>query len=285
MNFWLELKVVGGLGNQLFQYATARNLCISKKIPHLLLNVESYNADAFGRSFGLDNFKTKGAVIDSGWLKNILRKGTRANRIIAMSPIYSNIEEAGLKLHRLGENMRMLTSLNGYWQSEYYFKEIRSVLLEELTPVEIPVFPEWQKRKNTVAVHIRRTDYLLEDRFGALSEQYYQDAIGAMRQRLVSPSFIFFSDDLDWCKERFKGESFVFCDEKEWGKDYLQLFLMSKCAHQIIANSSFSWWGGWLNNYSGKIVVRPEKPFADVSLMYESYYPPEWIPINNYAAK
>jgi hypothetical protein len=282
---WLELKLVGGLGNQLFQYATARSLCSKCGIPSLLLNAESYKSDPFGRELGLMHFRIKGSIVRSGFLKTLLRKGTRLNRLLSGSSLYGNIEEQGLKLHRLEDNMKLLTSLNGYWQSEYYFKEIRQVLLEELIPSECPVFPEWQSGKDTVAVHIRRMDYLKESGFGALSEQYYQDAMNIFRQKLSSPVFVFFSDDIAWCKETFRDESYIFCEEKEWSKDYLQLFLLSKCRHQIIANSSFSWWGAWLNSHQEKIVIRPARPFADETLMYESYYPTEWIPVNNYATR
>jgi hypothetical protein len=282
---WLELKLVGGLGNQLFQYATGRSLCIGQHVPYLLLNTESYQSDPFGRKLGLLHFKVKGKVVKNDFLRSMLRKGTRLNSMLSRSLLYSNIEERGLKLHRLQDNMKLLTSLNGYWQSEYYFKDIRSVLLEEITPIECPAFPEWQRRENTVAVHIRRADYLKERGFGALNEQYYHDAMSLIRQKAASPVFVFFSDDVPWCKERFRDESFIFCQEEDWSKDYLQLFLMSKCRHQIIANSSFSWWGAWLNCHQEKIVIRPERPFEDETLMYESYYPPEWIPVSNYATK
>ena len=282
MSKFLEVKFTGGLGNQLFQYATGRNLCIKNNIPYLLLNTESYRNDPLGRKFGLTHFKIKGFVIKNEFSQKIFRKGTWINRLISGLPVFHLIEEDGLRLHSFPDSTRLVISLTGYWQSEQYFKDIRSILLNELTLSDLPQFPEWQKRKNSVAVHIRRMDYLAEDGFGALSEQYYHDAMEMMRNKINEPSFIFFSDNIEWCKEKFRDENFFYCEEKEWEKDYLQLYLMSKCSHQIIANSSFSWWGAWLNNNPDKIVMKPERPFIDSSLMYERYYPDDWISIKNY---
>ena len=93
--------------------------------------------------------------------------------------------------------------------------------------------------------------------------------------------FIVFSDDLVWCKNKFNYNKFIFFEDENWSNDYLQLYLISKCNHQIIANSSFSWWGAWLNTYQNKIVIRPQQPFIDESLMNKFYYPKEWISINN----
>ena len=281
MALCLELKIVGGLGNQLFQYAAGRSLSIKKNIPYLLLNSESYKNDPFGRKFGLSNFRVKGSVLQNEMLRKVFRKGTKINRVISGCPLYNIIEEDGLKLQPIADKTRFITSLSGYWQSDFYFSDIYNILLEELVPLDLPALPGLFNGKNTVAVHIRRSDYLGDRRFGALGEQYYHDAIELAKRKIDKPSFIFFSDDIGWCKEKFKGEGFSFCDDLAWERDYLQLYLMSKCAHQIIANSSFSWWGAWLNSDPGKIVIRPERPFADQSLMYESYYPKEWISINN----
>ena len=281
MTLFLEVEFKGGLGNQLFQYATGRSLAVKQKIPHLLLNTESYRNDGVGRQFGLLNFQISGSVVKTGLAKNILRKGTRINKFISYLPLYRRIQENGLKLHHFPDRLPLLTSLSGYWQSELYFREIRQILQEELVPLETPPFPDWLKHPGTVAVHIRRTDYLVENGFGSLSEKYYHDAISMIRDRIKDPVFVFFSDDIAWCKERFSDRDFLFCEEQSWEKDYLQLFLMSKCKHQIIANSSFSWWAAWLNTNLAKLVIRPEKPFVDGSLMYESYYPAEWISIEN----
>jgi Glycosyl transferase family 11 len=281
MSLFLEVKFKGGLGNQLFQYATARCLSVKKGIPWLLFNTDNYRVDAFGRVFGVMNYRIKGSEIRSGLAKRIFQKGTKYNKIVSLLPLYGGIEEDGLRLHHFPDKLRPLSSLSGYWQSEFYFKDIRTILIEELVPKQIPALPGWMTGAETVAVHIRRTDYLVENRFGSLTVQYYQESIELIRSKVSNPVFVFFSDDLDWCRKNFRDNGFLFCDEQDWQLDYLQLFLMSKCRHQIIANSSFSWWAAWLNANPAKLVVRPEKPFLDDSLMYESYYPVEWINIEN----
>jgi hypothetical protein len=281
MSLFLEVKFKGGLGNQLFQYATARRLSVKKRIPWLLFNTDNYQIDAVGRAFGLMNYRIRGSLIHSRLMKNIFQNGTKYNKIISLFPLYGRIEETGLSLHHFPNNLRLLSSLSGYWQSEFYFKDIRPLLLEELVPHRVPSFPEWMGGSETVAVHIRRTDYLVENGFGSLTEQYYHDAIEVIRSRVSNPLFVFFSDDLEWCRRNFKDNGFLFCDDQDWQLDYLQLYLMSKCSHQIIANSSFSWWGAWLNANPARQVIRPERPFLDSSLQYESYYPADWITLKN----
>jgi hypothetical protein len=290
MSLFLEVKFKGGLGNQLFQYATARCLSVRNRTSQLLFNTDNYRIDAFGRDFGLTNFRVKGRVIHSGLAKKIFQKGTKYNKIVSLLPLYSGIEEEGLRLHRFPTRLRLLSSLSGYWQSEYYFKEIRELLVEEVVPRQIPPFPgwmegsgsdEWVAGSETVAVHIRRTDYLVENGFGSLPVRYYQEAIESIRSRVERPVFVFFSDDLDWCRGHFRESGFRFCDDRDWQADYLQLFLMSRCKHQIIANSSFSWWGAWLNANPDRCVIRPERPFLDDSLRYESYYPSDWTALRN----
>ncbi len=281
MSVFLEVKITDGLGNQLFQYATGRSLAIQKGIKHFLLNADSFKYNSLGRVFGLRNFHTGGKVISSGFVEKLLRKDTKYNRFVAALPLYKAISDDGLKLQELAKVDGFFLSLNGYWQSEQYFKDIRPLLVEELVPVDLPVLPDWTKSQNTVAVHVRRTDYLTEKRIGALGEDYYRKAIELMRKKIGDPLFVFFSDDLDWCRATFTEGNMLFCDQPEWSKDYQQLYLMSRCTHQIIANSSFSWWGAWLNNNEEKIVVRPAVPFTDNTFRYESYYPAGWISIEN----
>jgi len=281
MSLFLEVKFKGGLGNQLFQYATGRCLAVKRKIPYILLNTDSYGNDAFGREFGLRNFRIRGSVVKSSFAKRALREGTKINKCLSLLPFYDRIQESGLQLHYFPSRLHLFTSLGGYWQSDFYFRDIRNILTEELMPSEIPAFPDWQTQPNTVAMHIRRTDYLLDKRFGALPETYYHDAIALIRKEIKDPIFVFFSDDMEWCKDKFFNKEVIFCSETAWEKDYLQLFLMSKCKHQVIANSSFSWWAAWLNNNPDKLVIRPEKPFLDNALQYESYYPAEWMAVKN----
>jgi hypothetical protein len=273
------VKFKGGLGNQLFQYATARALMRNDGI--LYFEIADYNQDYPGRSFSLMNYRVKGKVMTGNFVKKIFTQKTKFNQLISSFGLFDSINEEGFFLHRkLGEESKLFTTLQGYWQSEHYFSSIRAELLNELIPLTMPpVFPNMIRQQNTVAVHVRRTDYLNDERYGFLGELYYRNAMAYMKQQLNNPVFIIFSDDPGWCKQSFANEHVLFCDDENWQSDYLQLYLMSKCKHQIIANSSFSWWGAWLNSNEGKIVVRPERPFKDESLYYENYYPGSWISI------
>jgi len=277
----LEIKFEGGLGNQLFQYATGRNLCIQNNIPFLLLNTHSFINQPLNRHYSLFNFKINGSVIKSNTLKKIFRRHTKLNSLARFFGCYQLIEENNSQLQQLAGQTNLLTSLNGYWQSPHYFENIRAVLLRELVPVHLPAFPSWIGKENTVAVHIRRTDYLHEPRYGFIGIDYYVNAIRFIKEKLTNPLFIFFSDDLKWCKQNFSLTNCIFFEENTWQQDHLQLYVMAQCKHQIIANSSFSWWAAWLNKNQDKIVIRPSVPFKDQSLIYQDHYPIKWIAINN----
>jgi hypothetical protein len=279
--FFLDVKFKGGVGNQLFQYANARSICLKEKIPFLLFNVDDYKQESLGRNFALLNYRVKGKLIKDNAIAKIFRSGTKANKFFSFLNLYGSAQENGFRKQRVAVGGRPLTSLIGYWQSDYYFKDIRSQLLIELKPLHTPRFPNWLEHADTVAVHVRRTDYLAEERYGFLGVNYYCAAIAKIKSLLPHSEFIFFSDDMDWCRSTFKEKGNIFFDEPGWEEDYLQLYAMSHCRHQVIANSSFSWWGAWLNSNDDKIIIRPAKPFRDHSLEHESYYPDDWISIDN----
>jgi len=273
---FIEVHLAGGLGNQLFQYATARALM--KKSDFLFFNINSYKEDYVGRSFKLFNYNIKGSIISNKWMQKIFAPNTKFNKIIEYLGLYSLITEKDFFIHYdLVNKTKFITSTIGFWQSENYFKSIRDELLNEINLNYKIVLPEIFNLPNTVAVHIRRNDYLTDPRYGFIGELYYRNAIYLLRQKLETPLFIIFSDDLVWCRSIFSDEKFHFFDDAIWTEDYQQLYLMSKCSHQIIANSSFSWWSAWLNQYSNKIIIRPAKPFNDPDLLYENYYPFDWI--------
>lgn len=281
MNCCLEIKLVGGLGNQLFQYAAGRQLALQNKIPFLFFNVDGYINESLGRTFSLGQLNIKDSINHNRHFKNIFRSQTKLNRLVNKFGLFKSIAEKGFVLQSLNNKAGFFTSLNGYWQSAFYFNEIRKLLIEELVPIKLPVYPDWIKVNNTVATHVRRKDYLSENRYGFIGINYYLLAIEFIKSHVDHPLFVIFSDDIEWCRTVFTGDNYIFCDEENWKEDYLQLHLMSKCKHQIIANSSFSWWGAWLNTNVEKIVIRPMEPFKDKSLLYESHYPAEWIAIEN----
>lgn len=155
----------------------------------------------------------------------------------------------------------------GYWQTEEYFKHIRPLILktfrfnpEKLSKLSTACYHKIQE-ECSVSVHIRRGDYLFENNkqrfYGICDLNYYKRAILLMQEKVHYSRFYVFSDDIEWAKENIQISNAVFID---WnvGKDAWQdMFLMSQCKHNIIANSTFSWWGAWLNTNPDKLVISP----------------------------
>ena len=274
------VKFNGGLGNQLFQYANA--ISHLKKNDLLFFDIRNYENDYLGRQFSILKFDIKGKKLTNSYLIKIFSEGTKLNIFFSKLGLVKIIRENGFFYDlSIQHKIKSFTIFEGFWQTEKYFMQVRNKLLSEFIPLNIPSLPSVFVEANTVAVHVRRTDYISNIRYGFLGKVYYIKAIEFMKNELENPTFIFFSDDLKWCEENFKGANLFFFKDSQWNEDFEQLYLISKCNHQIIANSSFSWWGAWLNNYAQKIVVRPSVPFNDVALLYENYYPDDWVSINN----
>lgn len=281
MKILIQAKISNGLGNQLFQYATVRALVHKYKIPFFLLNIESYRNDPYKRSFKLDKFNIKGTIIKNSFIIKLLNNGTFLNKILTFFHLYSfiseNVPPDYLNFHY---RLSLLTSVKGFWQNSLYFNHIRQLLIRELTPINIPELPPIFYNDICISVHVRRQDLLKEKDFGVLDLDYYNRAFDffSKKFRYEHVKYIIFSDDIEWCKKSFTSLNTFFVEDEAWSEDYLQLYLMTKCNHNIVANSSFSWWGAWLNDHANKIVLRPFKPFINETLVH-NYYPKEWISI------
>lgn len=177
--------------------------------------------------------------------------------------------------------------LCGYWQTEKYFVEIAPILREDLT-VKQPLggsnlgMMEKIKACTAVSLHVRRGDYVADpptaSTHGILPLEYYQAAIGLIRERISAPTFFVFSDEIPWVRENLRVDDaeVVYVDHNSTDTDYEDLRLMSHCQHHIIANSSFSWWGAWLSSYENKIVIAPRKWYA-IDLDTRDLVPESWI--------
>jgi hypothetical protein len=166
------------------------------------------------------------------------------------------------------------TYLDGYWQSENYFKNIRHILLKEFSPAYDLRNGDKEiisgiNDSNSVGVHVRRGDYVnlksANEFHGVCGMDYYSKAISLIKEQTKSPVFFIFSDDPDWCKENFKHIPGVKVVQSKSGQSSAELFLMSMCKHNIIANSSYSWWSGWLNTNETKMVIAPKNWFASAN--------------------
>ncbi len=256
------VNLKGGLGNQMFQYARAR--ARAKDAP-LALNVYELENPASGdtpRSFALADF--------------------------ALGP-HTIVRRPRTILHKIGDRIiRTLKPDWNYFQSEQYFisqaRRIRSEfsLQTTLTEDAALIADQIQSAPSSVALHVRRGDYVrnaevLRD-FGVCSLQYYEQAIARIQKELPSAHFFVFSDDIPWVRENISVSKAATLVEGKGLTDTIELALMSRCAHNIIANSSFSWWGAWLNANPRKIVVAPT-PWFDRAPYNADIIPKSWIQI------
>ena len=166
--------------------------------------------------------------------------------------------------------------LEGYWGNENYFNEIREILLTELKIKQehqsdlFHFYKNEISQFNSVSIHIRRGDYLEvrnKSIFENLDLQYYKDAIALIVSKIPNPKFYIFSDDIIWTKSHLPIEAdHVYVNEANTLKDFEELILMSFCKHNIIANSTFSWWAAWLNTNVNKLVLQPKIWYRDLNL-------------------
>jgi hypothetical protein len=166
--------------------------------------------------------------------------------------------------------------LNGFWQSENYFSNVSELIRQQLQPTtEILEKLKQHLNGKSVSLHVRRTDYVTSNGYHPVQTlEYYSkglEIIGNYDQLLV------FSDDINWCKENLKYDNILFIENQDNIED---LWLMSLCDHNIIANSSFSWWGAWLNQNQNKIVITPNNWFGPQANLNElNMIPDNWIKI------
>lgn len=261
------IKVWGGVGNQLFIYSFARLLCSAWKGTVLLETRTGFQNDGYKRKFRLNEFSIEiGKISFFNTLffffeRKIpfLKKIFFPNTSLVLEDESKKIKE--ISLLDLPSDERPVIYYQGYWQ-HLNFLSIREALLKELTFDLFPNnrFDEIRREieaSNAICLHVRRIQY-----DGYLSVNYYQDAIERIEQEVDSPHYFVFSDDIGWCKENIKTNSFcTFVDNFE--DELYELKLMSYCRHFIIANSTFSWWGAWLSRNEDKKVVMPKGYLSD----------------------
>ncbi len=275
---------MGGLGNQMFQYAAGKSLAtklgVALKIDTSFLEDRSFKKDFTFRNFELSCFNIKDDFISNRQLERFYiasnffdkLKLNRLNQIFFNNkiPFHKIIRENSLtqkiNIFNLISNNSLL---EGYWQSEIYFTKHQNIIREllkfkksnENSDLQIEI-----TKSNSVSVHIRRGDYannkVINNVHGLCTIEYYIQAIEIISSKVNNPNFYIFSDDMEWSKKHFN-----FLNQKFKITYIVQNFknpsedmrLMSNCKHNIIANSSFSWWGAWLNDNPDKIVISPSE--------------------------
>lgn len=179
--------------------------------------------------------------------------------------------------------------LEGYWTDERYFADIANIirkeftLIRELSPTNKNI-SELIKQTESVSIHIRRGDYITNSNFSPIfnicNHKYYSRAISEIVNRSIDPCFFIFSDDIEWARQNIRtGHETVYVSGAGGDLPHEELVLMSMCKHHIIANSTFSWWGAWLNPNEGKIVVAPEKWVNSAEYQSGDLVPPTWLKI------
>lgn len=276
------VKLQGGLGNQLFQYALGRHLAL-KNGSRLVLDVsflrQQRNVGHTVRKFELNVLPIRATIRNYFWNRWNLFDLWR--RICGIRYIRENSFAFQPDiLHQRGP-----LYLDGFWQSESYFSGIRGTILADLNwrlPAAFEEPADMIRSCNAVSVHIRRGDYvsplLPPTYYDLYQEHYYEAAIQQISGSVTDPVFFFFSDDITWVKGHLELPlKHHFIGQEPGAGPYGDLHLMSLCKHNIIANSSFSWWGAWLNANPGKIVVAPKKWFIDPSLDSPDLIPAAWV--------
>jgi hypothetical protein len=288
------VKLRGGLGNQLFQYALGRNLAI-KNNTNLCLDLSVYynsfeRHDYTLRGYELNAFNISANLIfppKIPILPSVAAK--RFSNILHKTKVKISkriVEEKHFQFDGKVLLSKDSSYINGYWHSEKYFKEIEQNLRKELVLKEqlIKSVDEFAKRiteTESISLHIRRGDYLTntwaQSTYHSLPLSYYQKAVEIIQGNSAPMHCFIFSDDPQWVKENIKLHSKI--TFVTGNKNYEDLHLMSLCKHNIIANSSFSWWGAWLNQNSSKKIIAPKNWFKDDKIDTEDLIPKSWLSI------
>ncbi len=279
----IEVRLMGGLGNQMFEYAVGRSLA-KKRQTGLKLIFDNPTAAYTSRKYQLWCFKLSHYVTVEipGRLSRFLSKVSR--RIFG--PGSNIVRERSFAYDPAILKSRNGSLLDGYFQSEKYFKDIEDIIRSDFTFKESltaknKLMADSMRRSNSVSLHIRRGDYVQDKKtnefHGTAGLDYYAKGIAYIEKRVELPQYFIFSDDINWAKENLKLKGGTFIDWNVGPTDFLDMYLMSLCKHNIIANSSFSWWGAWLNRNPQKIVIAPKRWFLNKSMDTKDLIPHNWV--------
>jgi hypothetical protein len=285
------VRLLGGLGNQLFQYAAGRGIA---SMSNSILKIDITGFDSYPlHRYSLNHFNIIENIASPSDISRLRRKrngpvAMTMKLIDAFKPYYkrSFIEE---RFFHFDTNILRIYGdayLEGYWQSEKYFAHISDMIRREVTVKEKPDNENAKMMRlirdvESVSLHIRRGDYIsnatTNQKHGTCDLNYYYKAIEMISSSIDEPYFFIFSDDLSWVKENLViNYPATFVAHNGVKKGYEDLRLMSQCKHHIIANSTFSWWGAWLCVNEGKKVFAPAKWFNDNTIDTHDLIPRSW---------
>jgi hypothetical protein len=265
----IRILLLGRTGNNIFQYALGRVLAEKHGVP-LVLDASWFNAEGWAEVSHFLRLPHKARVI---------RNVTLASRALRRLTGKHYWEYRGVPVLRESTSNQSFDArfldapadcmMFGYFQSPLYFEsratELRSELTQLLSGAVQPLASLLGQlaRPESVAVHVRRGDYLQIKEFQVCDMVYYQKSMRQMRARLPDARFFIFSDDPEWCRTEFTGADQTVIDSGDAAANPLHdLHLMSTASHHIIANSSYSWWAAWLGEKLGQQVIMPDRWYA-----------------------
>ena len=300
----IVVKIKGGLGNQMFQYAMARKLQMGLGIDRIGFDISRVNAD-LQRQFSLNHFRLcdSEGVMEEGSLRNVTRiqedltkrlvsylvagrpEELAAAREKKLEPLFGLLGVVQKDHYAGAESSAFLKAhknifMNGWFQNAKIAESIRDVLLKEFEPAremteEVKSRAEEMESAESVCVHIRRGDYVNHPQFGVCTDEYYFRAMEGIAQKTAHPVFYIFSDGLDEVKSMQFSYPVIYDDGNH--DNYESLYLMSKCKHFIMSNSTFSWWGQFLSRNDGKIVMAPKRWCNDGHGQHKELYMQQWM--------
>lgn len=282
------VRLLGGIGNQMFRYSLGRTLSVLND-SELKLDVTPFENDNI-RTYELGQFNIRENFATNAEIEEIAGKIGLLKRCFMRLNINSNnkyIRERSFAFDSKILDLRGDLYLDGYWQTEKYFNNIAPLIRKEfslkrsLDNRNREIVDE-MKTSNSVSMHVRRGDYITKKRTvflsgGVCTLDYYYNAVKLIESLVKKPVFYIFSDDIQWTMQNIMLEHPTFYIDWNLGKNsYKDIVLMSLCKHNIIANSTFSWWGAWLNEHEGKIVISPSRWFNYKLKDYKDVIPRDW---------
>ncbi len=276
------IRLIGGLGNQMFQYALAKKLSLIHSYP-VKLDITGFKKYTLHK-YCLGHLSITLPIASS----------LEVYSLMGLNKYFKKIRPFVIKersdLYYSGiVNVPNDVYLDGHWQSEKYFidqeKIIRGDFRIKTKPNKYTMRLMSEVSSQTaISLHVRRADYVTDSAtnkiLGTCSEEYYQRAINYLTKKIRKFHIFVFSDDINWAKGNLKfNQPAIFVDGNTAENNYDDLRLMSQCQHHIIANSTFSWWGAWLNACPQKIVIAPKGWFKEDSKNDRDIIPASWVRI------
>jgi len=292
------VKLMGGLGNQMFQYAAGLSLATrwntELRLDLTFLLDRTPRPDFTFRNYNLDIFPLK---VSTATPKQITLFHSRPSKVNAVGKWFRRFGypvrygEKSTDFDPDFESLGRNTYLDGYWQSALYFRNVTTLVREKFHMADSVLdkeglaFLKLIEKEESVCLHVRRGDYVTsvktQEVLGLMDSAYYQRAVEKMAASVAQAHFFIFSDDPEWCAKNLKLESPHTFISGKWpgGNMQAEFMLMSRCKHFIIPNSTFGWWAAWLGRGEEKIVIAPLKWFSAPHMSSRDLVPREWTRI------